>query len=81
MQEDKFKPSEEFIKAYDCTLYEVEYTALDSNKPRTRYARKVVDLLFLIKQWNDEVIKWNLIANGDVSKIPQSIQSYVCFSN
>ena len=52
------------------TKYEVEYTTLDSNEPRTRYARKVVDLLLLIKQWNDETIKWNLIANGDTSKIP-----------
>lgn len=50
--------------------YEVEYTALDSDEPRTRYARKVVDLLSLIKVWNDEAIKWNLIANGNISKIP-----------
>lgn len=60
----------EELEAKSKAKYEVEYTALDSNKPRTRYARKVVDLLFLIKQWNDEAIKWNLIANGDISKIP-----------
>lgn len=58
------------LEAKSKAKYEVEYTTLDSNKPRTRYARKVVDLLFLIKQWNDEAIKWNLIANGDTSKIP-----------
>lgn len=57
------------------TKYEVEYTTLDSNEPRTRYARKVVDLLLLIKQWNDEAIKWNLIANQDVSKIPPDFKS------
>ena len=50
--------------------YEVEYTTLDSNEPRTRYVRKVVDLLPLIKEWNDEAVRWNLIANGNTSKIP-----------
>lgn len=50
--------------------YEVEYTTLDSNEPRTRYVRKVVDLLPLVKEWNDEAIRWNLIANGNTSKIP-----------
>ncbi len=49
--------------------YEVEYTALDSNEPRTRYVRKVVDLLSIIKEWNKEAIEWNLIANGNTSKI------------
>ncbi len=50
--------------------YEVEYTTLDSNEPRTRYVRKVVDLLPLIKEWNDEAVRWNLIANENTSKIP-----------
>lgn len=50
--------------------YEVEYTILDSDEPRTRYVRKVVDLLPLVKEWNDEAIRWNLIANGNTSKIP-----------
>lgn len=50
--------------------YEVEYTTLDSNEPRTRYVRKVVDLLSIIKEWNKETIEWNLIANGNTSKIP-----------
>lgn len=62
-----------FIKELEAKAkakYEVEYTALDSDEPRTRYARKVVDLLSLIKVWNDEAIKWNLIANGNISKIP-----------
>lgn len=49
--------------------YEVEYTTLDSNEPRTRYVRKVVDLLYYIQQWYQEAIKWNLIANGNISKI------------
>lgn len=50
--------------------YEVEYTTLDSDEPQTKYVRKVVDLLSLIKEWNREAIKWNLIANGNISKIP-----------
>lgn len=50
--------------------YEVEYTTLDYNEPRTRYVRKVVDLLSIIKEWNKEAIEWNLIANGNTSKIP-----------
>jgi predicted HTH domain antitoxin len=50
--------------------YEVEYTALDSDEPRKEYVRKVVDLLSIIKEWNKEAIKWNLIANGNTSKIP-----------
>lgn len=69
------EPTEQIEKESKQTKYEVEYTALDSNEPRTRYARKVVDLLYLIKEWNDEVIKWNLIANGDVSKIPPDFKS------
>ncbi len=67
---EESKKEEVQDKSNKTVKYEVEYTTLDSNKPRTRYARKVVDLLFLIKQWNDETIKWNLIANGDTSKIP-----------
>ena len=54
--------------------YEVEYTTLDSDEPKIKYARKVIDLLFLIKVWNEEAIKWNLIANGDVSKIPPNFK-------
>ena len=50
--------------------YEVEYTTLDSDKPRKEYVRKVVDLLSIIKEWNKEAIEWNLIANGNTSKIP-----------
>ena len=50
--------------------YEVEYTTLDSDEPKKEYVRKVVDLLSLIKEWNKEAIKWNLIANGNTSKIP-----------
>lgn len=67
---EESKKEEVQDKSNKTVKYEVEYTTLDSNKPRTRYARKVVDLLFLIKQWNDKAIKWNLIANGDTSKIP-----------
>ena len=54
--------------------YEVEYTTLDSDEPKIKYARKVIDLLFLIKVWNEEAIKWNLIANGDISKIPPNFK-------
>lgn len=50
--------------------YEIEYLDLDSDEPKTRYVQKVVDLLLFIKVWNDEAIKWNLIANGNTSKIP-----------
>lgn len=50
--------------------YEVEYTTLDSDEPRKEYVRKVVDLLSIIKEWNKEAIEWNLIANGNTSKIP-----------
>ena len=50
--------------------YEIEYLTLDSDEPKTRYVRKVVDLLSLIKEWNREAIRWNLIANGNTSKIP-----------
>ena len=54
--------------------YEVEYTTLDSDEPRKEYVRKVVDLLSLIKEWNKEAIKWNLIANGNISKIPTNFK-------
>lgn len=50
--------------------YEVEYTTLDSDESQTKYVRKVVDLLAHIQQWYQEAIKWNLIANGNISKIP-----------
>ena len=54
--------------------YEVEYLTLDSDEPKIKYPRKVIDLLFLIKVWNEEAIKWNLIANGDISKIPPNFK-------
>ena len=54
--------------------YEVEYLTLDSDEPRKEYVRKVVDLLSLIKEWNKEAIKWNLIANGNISKIPTNFK-------
>ena len=50
--------------------YEIEYLTLDSDEPQTEYVRKVVDLLYYIQQWYQEAIKWNLIANGNISKIP-----------
>lgn len=50
--------------------YEIEYLTLDSDEPQTKYVRKVVDLLYYIQQWYQEAIKWNLIANGNISKIP-----------
>lgn len=62
-----------FIKELEAKAkakYEIEYTALDSEELQTKYVRKVVDLLSLIKEWNKEAIKWNLIANGNTSKIP-----------
>ena len=62
-----------FIKELEAKTkakYEVEYTTLDSDAPRKEHVRKVVDLLSLIKEWNKEAIKWNLIANGNISKIP-----------
>lgn len=58
------------LEAKAKSKYEVEYTTLDSDEPQTKYVRKVVDLLSLIKEWNKEAIKWNLIANGNTSKIP-----------
>lgn len=50
--------------------YEVEYTTLDFDKPKKEYVRKVVDLLYYIQQWYQEAIKWNLITNENISKIP-----------
>lgn len=64
--EDNTKELEAKAKA----KYEVEYTTLDSDEPQTKYVRKVVDLLYYIQQWYQEAIKWNLIANGNTSKIP-----------
>lgn len=58
------------LKGKAKSKYEVEYTTLDSNEPRKEYVRRVIDLLSLIKKWNKEAIKWNLIANGNTSKIP-----------
>lgn len=66
INEDNSKELEAKAKA----KYEVEYLDLDSDEPKTRYVQKVVDLLLFIKVWNDEAIKWNLIANGNISKIP-----------
>lgn len=54
--------------------YEVKYTTLDSNELQTKYVRKVVDLLDYIQQWYQEAIKWNLIANGNISKIPHDFK-------
>lgn len=58
------------LKAKAKSKYEVEYTILDSDEPKKEYVQKVVDLLSLIKEWNREAIRWNLIANGNTSKIP-----------
>ncbi len=58
------------LEAKTNVKYEVEYTTLDSDEPRKEYVRKVVDLLSIIKEWNKEAIEWNLIANGNTSKIP-----------
>lgn len=69
-QETKIDENNKEPEAKAKAKYEVEYTTLDSNEPKTRYVRKVVDLLPIIKKWNDEAIRWNLIANGDISKIP-----------
>lgn len=58
------------LEAKTKAKYEIEYLTLDSDEPQTKYVRKVVDLLSLIKEWNREAIKWNLISNGNISKIP-----------
>lgn len=65
-----FKIFTKELEAKAKAKYEIEYTALDSEELQTKYVRKVVDLLSLIKEWNKEAIKWNLIANGNTSKIP-----------
>lgn len=54
--------------------YEIKYLTLDSDKPQTKYVQKVVDLLAHIQQWYQEAIKWNLIANGNISKIPHDFK-------
>lgn len=40
----------------------------------TRFANILIHWKFqigsFIKEWNKEAIKWNLIANGNISKIP-----------
>jgi hypothetical protein len=69
-QEARIDKDNKETEAKTKSKYEVEYTTLDSDEPKTRYVRKVVDLLPIIKEWNDEAIKWNLIANGNISKIP-----------
>lgn len=58
------------LEAKTKAKYEIEYLTLDSDEPRKEYVRKVVDLLYYIQQWYQEAIKWNLIANGNISKIP-----------
>ena len=69
-QEARIDKDNKETEAKTKSKYEVEYTILDSDEPRKEYVRKVVDLLSLIKEWNREAIKWNLIANGNISKIP-----------
>lgn len=58
------------LEAKTKAKYEVEYLTLDYDEPQTKYVRKVVDLLYYIQQWYQEAIKWNLIANENISKIP-----------
>ena len=69
-QETKIDENNKEPEAKTKAKYEIEYTTLDSDEPKKEYVRKVVDLLSLIKEWNKEAIKWNLIANGNISKIP-----------
>ena len=73
-QEAKIDEDNKEPEAKAKAKYEVEYTTLDSDEPRKEYVRKVVDLLSLIKEWNKEAIKWNLIANGNISKIPTNFK-------
>ena len=69
-QEVKIDEDNKETEAKTKVKYEVQYTTLDSDEPRKEYVRKVIDLLPIIKEWNDEAIRWNLIANGNTSKIP-----------
>ena len=69
-QEARIDKDNKETEAKTKSKYEVEYTTLDSDEPKKEYVRKVVDLLPIIKEWNDEAIRWNLIANGNISKIP-----------
>lgn len=62
------------LEAKTKAKYEIEYLTLDSDEPQTKYVRKVVDLLYHIQQWYQEAIKWNLIANGNISKIPHDFK-------
>lgn len=71
---EKAKEPTEELEAKAKAKYEVEYLDLDSDKPQTKYVRKVVDLLYHIQQWYQEAIKWNLIANGNISKIPHDFK-------
>ena len=71
VNEDNFTKE---LEAKAKAKYEVKYTTLDSNEPQTKYVRKVVDLLDYIQQWYQEAIKWNLIANGNISKIPHDFK-------
>lgn len=73
-QEAKIDEDNKEPEAKAKAKYEVEYTTLDSDEPRKEYVRKVVDLLSIIKEWNKEAIKWNLIANGNISKIPTNFK-------
>ena len=67
IDEDNKEPEAKTKSKYE---YEIEYTTLDSDEPKKEYVRKVVDLLSIIKEYYKEAIKWNLIANGNTSKIP-----------
>lgn len=62
------------LEAKTKAKYEIKYLTLDFDKPQTKYVRKVVDLLYHIQQWYQEAIKWNLIANGNISKIPHDFK-------
>lgn len=69
-----FKIFTKELEAKAKAKYEIKYLTLDSDEPQTKYVRKVVDLLYHIHQWYQEAIKWNLIANGNISKIPHDFK-------
>lgn len=73
-QETKIDEDNKEPEAKTKAKYEIEYLTLDSDEPQTKYVRKVVDLLAHIQQWYQEAIKWNLIANGNISKIPNDFK-------
>lgn len=68
------KTQTEELEAKAKVKYEIKYLTLDSDEPQIKYARKVVDLLYHIQQWYQDAIKWNLIANGNISKIPHDFK-------